>query len=186
MALTPEEHSALWLAQDMYCVQRLPLKQIALMLGESLENLQKWCKRYHWSKMRAEMARVQADGSMNFEIALNDLKAALRENQNPQTAFAVASLENVKLKMEVARRKYGTDFCAPESSASLSEAQRVNLLEEAINRRISHLVHSSQELSASSVKDILSMLQSLRSMKNDMVAEGTESKASVVRWECEE
>jgi transposase len=101
------EHEAdvVWRAQELYCCDRLSFDAVARETGVAASTLKRWSEKFDWQGKREEIAKAEADIRADKVLARSAMLKALIQTKDPQTGFAVSSLETLALKeAEVARQ----------------------------------------------------------------------------------
>jgi hypothetical protein len=96
---------SVWQAQELYCVARLTFDQVAKETGVATSTLKRWSGSYNWRDKREKLAQAEADLQADTIIARSLMLKKLITSQDPQTSFAVASLESLAIKQAEAARK---------------------------------------------------------------------------------
>jgi len=117
------EPETVWRAQELYCVERLSFYEVARETGVAASSLKRWAEKYGWRAAREEIAQAESSLRADKLLARSALLKELIASKDPQTGFAVASLESLALKEAEISRKL-TNAKAAEEAARRAEAER--------------------------------------------------------------
>lgn len=175
----------LWRAQELYCVERRSFAAVAETLGVADSTVRRWADKYKWRAEREAIAKAESEIRANTvksrAFVLRKLLESESGKEASQVAFAVASLERLaletaKMEQKLATEKSSQDEKRAESAeapaqeasflpAGLSDAERITLLEEAVNRQIGHILSNPVPDMAGRVKDIKATLDVIAAIK---------------------
>jgi transposase-like protein len=92
------ESDTVWKAMELYCVDRLSFDAVARETGIAASTLKRWSEKYDWRTKREEIAQAEAEIRGDKVLARSAMLKKLIQSKDPQTGFAVASLEALALK----------------------------------------------------------------------------------------
>lgn len=178
------EHApeTVWKAQESYCVERFSFGATAKRLGIAESTVRRWADKFHWREEREAIAAAESEIRANTvkgrAFVLRKLLTSENGKEISQVAFAVASLERLALAATKAVRKQEEecrtpDFWRDDAGAEgglalpddISDAERVVLLEQAVNKQIAHVLTIPVPDMAKRVRDIKTALDVLAALK---------------------
>lgn len=152
-------------AQELYCADRLPMREVAERMGVAESTLWRWAEKYAWAEKREEIARAAADIAADFILARSRLLKDLLETRDPMTGFAVAKLEDLALKQAQAARdgaaRAEADLAPPREIKTPGEA--ATALEEAAWRMVAAMLTEPERMrDVTRLKEALALAGRLR------------------------
>lgn len=184
------EPEAVWKAQELYCVDRLSFDAVAQATGVAASTLKRWSEKYGWRAKREEIAQAEADIRSDKVLARSVMLKALIDTKDPQTGFAVSSLENLALKeAELARKREAAREAAsvtqvenePPLKLPQTDEERVAILHSAVDRELAALLHAPAGEILGRVEKLQKSLAQLRVL--DGQGGSGEAEAAVAGWE---
>ena len=152
------EHEAetVWRAQELYCVDRLSFDAVARETGVAASTLKRWSEKYGWQAKRQEIARAEADIRADKVLARSAMIKALIETKDPQTGFAVSSLESLALKeAEAARQSVLRAAAAAYQLPSLkTPGEAIAALRRAVEQKLSLLLTRPELVDLRAVQEV--------------------------------
>ncbi len=156
------EPETVWRAQELYCVDRLTFEQVAEKVGVAASTLKRWAEKYGWRDKREKVAQAEADIPADKVLARSVMLKALIGSQDPQTAFAVASLENMAMKAEAARAKESPT----EARREIRQLEDVaDALREAVELKLAWMLADPANVDFAAIKNIWRAGEMIGSMK---------------------
>lgn len=157
---------AVWQAQELYCVARLPYHRVAAELGIAESTLKRWGKQYGWSDKRAALAQAQAEMRADIVLARAGMIKELLADRNPIVGFAVAKLEELALKQAEAERqgKLAQAEAAPPRVIE-TPADAYGALKEAVEAKLGKLLADPGEVDLKAIKDVKEALRLLEDLR---------------------
>lgn len=157
-------------AQELYCADRLPMREVAERVGVAESTLWRWAEKYAWAEKREEIARAAADIAADFILARSRLLKDLLETRDPMTGFAVAKLEDLALKQAQAARdgaaRAEADLAPPREIKTPGEA--ATALEEAAWRMVAAMLTEPERMrDVAKLKEALALAGRLRAEAGD-------------------
>lgn len=147
-------------AQELYCVDRMTFDQVAKAVGVSASTVKAWSAKHGWPVKRAEIAQAESDMRADMVIGRSRMIRKMMDTQDPQSAYAVASLEGLAMKRaEHLRRGRNLDEAQAASVREVDLADPTAVAEalrEAVRRRLARQVRDGVDLAG--VKEILQAL----------------------------
>ena len=162
------EHEAetVWRAQELYCVYRLSFDAVARETGVAASTLKRWAEKFAWPAKREESAKAEADIRADKVLARAAMLKSLIKTKDPQTGFAVSSLETLALKeAEIARQ--GALRSREEDVPALSVStpgEAVAALRKAVEGKLALLLTRTENVdlrAAREVRDCLALVGQL-------------------------
>lgn len=185
-----EKHApeTVWRAEEMYCVERRGAKEIAADTGVPETTLRRWAGKYNWNGKREELAKItasiRADAVKARAYVLQKLLEAEDTKETVQLSYVVSSLEKTALAIEEAARKRETFEKGKAAKQSESrelettpatDAERITLLEEALNKQLLFILQTPVANLAARVRDIKAAMDMLAALQS-----GDKTKADVI------
>ncbi|SHI60536.1 hypothetical protein [Halodesulfovibrio aestuarii] len=163
------EHApeTVWKAQELYCVARLTFRDVANQAGVAESTVKRWADKHGWREKRERIARAECDIRADLVLARSEMIKSLMKKKDPQTGFAVASLENLAIKQaEFQREGLAAEIATHNEKRTISSAKdAVLVLREAIENKLSVLLASPEDVNFKSVADIQKALKLLTEME---------------------
>ncbi len=162
------EHApeTVWRAQELYCVDRLSMRETAEAVGVAESTCWEWCNRFDWRAKREEIAKAQASIAGNLILARAGMIETLIAGRDAQTGFAVASLE--KLAMEQAEALRAGRLVAQQLAAERREINTPEdaaaALKEAVEARLAGLLADPGSVDLKAIKDVKEALELIRQL----------------------
>lgn len=185
-----EKHApeTVWRAEEMYCVERREAGEIAADTGVSEATVKRWVGKYGWNAKREDLAKItatiRADAVKARAYVLQKLLEAEDTKETVQLSYAVSSLEKTALAVEEAARKREA-FEKGETAKQVenknldtspaTDAERIALLEEALNKQLLFILQNPVTDLAARVRDIKSAMDMLSALRS-----GDTAKADVI------
>ena len=177
-----------WRSQELYCADRLSYARVAELTGVSATTLKAWGQKYKWAERREELARAESEIRFNTvmgrKVLLERLLEAEDGKEASQTAFAVASLENIALKRaELAAAGKIQTYTEPAAGPQVrTRADAIDALKRAIESRLGMALADPRQITAALVQDIKRCLELLSELeaslpKNQKEADEAKGKA---------
>lgn len=156
-----------WQAQELYCVARLTFDQVAKELGVAASTLKRWSQKHSWQTKRENLAQAEADLRADTILARSAMLKKLIESKDPQTGFAVASLESLAMRQADAARaqKLMTAVQQNDLREIRTSADAVAALEEAVELKLNRLLQSPEDLDFKAVQDVKKAMALIAEMK---------------------
>ncbi|MDR1660141.1 MAG: hypothetical protein LBR94_07355 [Desulfovibrio sp.] len=153
------EHEAetVWQAQELYCVDRLSFDAVAKATGVAASTLKRWAEKYGWRAKREEIARAQADIRADKVLARAAMLKALIQTKDPQTGFAVSSLETLALKEAEIARQNATRNDFGELSPAISvntPGEAIAALRKAVESKLALLLARPEDVNLRAVQEV--------------------------------
>jgi transposase-like protein len=171
------EPETVWKAQEMYCVDRLSFDAVARETGVAASTLKRWSEKYGWQAKREEIAQAEADIRADKVLARSVMLKALIDTKDPQTGFAVSSLETLALKeAELARQ--GALRAAGESPPALSvntPGEAVAALRKAVEQKLGWLLARPENVDLRAVQEVQKCLALIVQLEAAQTAAAPES-----------
>lgn len=183
------EHApeVVWRAQELYCVERRSFAAVAKAVGVADSTLRLWAKKFAWRTEREAIARAESEIRANMVKARAHMLARLLDSEKPgdaaQGAYGFSALEKVELEKQKALARQAAaglesqaatarsqdenkaaaqEFLLPDG---LDDAQRLALLEQAIDRQLAFVLSSPVEDLSRRVKEIKAAMDVLAAIK---------------------
>lgn len=172
----------LWLAQELYCVDRLSYTAVAEATGVSPTTLKAWGQKYDWSRKRAEIAQAQSEIRVNIikgrKYALEQLLTAEDAKQAASMAFAVSSLESLALKQQELAAAGKLPSAVPPSCRKIgTRAEAVAALREAVERKLNLALADADKITFATVQDIKRCLDLMGELEASLPKENETEEA---------
>lgn len=193
------EPETVWWAQELYCVKRLSFDAVALETGVAASTLKRWAETYGWRAKREELARAEADIRADKLLARSVMLKALIDTKDPQTGFAVASLESLALKEATIARKEAADEALRRLEAERTQSvtqvenidplpqtdeERMAIIQTALDKELVALIHASPGEVLARVEKLQRSLAQLRQLVGQDGQSGAEQGGEhVAGWE---
>jgi hypothetical protein len=170
-------------AEDLYCVDRLPMRKVSEQTEVPESTLWRWSAKYGWADKREEMRREQSAIRMNMiRLRSKLIEECLNvggDERNPMNVFAAAKMEEVAQKAEdrvrmsdSGRRTSKEESVAPCSSEKeiqpreiKSEEDAAQALEEALTLKLSIMVQDPKGLDVKAIKGVREAMQMIAEMR---------------------
>ena len=150
------EPETVWRAQELYCADRLPMREVAEAVGVAESTCWEWCNRHGWRAKREEIAQAQASIAGNLILARAGMIEALIAGKDAQTGFAVASLERLAMdQAEAARagRVVEQQLTAERREINTPE-DAAAALKEAVEAKLARLLADPSAVDLRAIKDV--------------------------------
>lgn len=150
------EPETVWRAQELYCVDRLSFDAVARETGIAASTLKRWSEKYNWQTKREAIAQAEADIRADKVLARSVMLKALIQTKDPQSAFAVSSLETLAMKEAEAARQ-GAIRSAAEQPPALSiqtPADAVAALRRAVEQKLGQLLTRPENVDLRAVQEV--------------------------------
>ena len=165
-----------WQAQELYCVARLPMEEVAKEVGVATSTLWRWCNAYGWRDKREQLAKAQAEMRADLVLARAEMVKALLNGKDPMVGFAVAKLEQVAMQQAEAER---AGKLAAQTAQALQAPRReirsladaVAALGEALENRLNALLIAPESLDVAAMRDLKGCMDLLAKLKAQHAAE---------------
>lgn len=169
------EPDTVWRAQELYCADRLPMREVAGICGVAESTLWRWAEKYGWADKREEIARAQADIRADFILSRSAILKAFLTDKDPMQGFAVAKLEELALKMSEVARKGQEQFgeAARAAREIKTPGDAAAALEEAVWRKVSAMLADPDQ-----IRDVGKLKPALEAIAQLKAQAGTGAKVS--------
>jgi hypothetical protein len=153
------EHEAetVWRAQELYCVDRLSFDAVARETGVAASTLKRWSERDGWRAKREEIAKAEADIRADKVLARSAMLKALIQTKDPQTGFAVSSLETLALKEAEVARQGAIRAAANDQAPAISvntPAEAIAALRKAVESKLALLLTRPENVDLKAVQEV--------------------------------
>jgi hypothetical protein len=153
-------------AEDLYCVDRLSMRQVAERTGVAESTLWRWSKRYGWAAKREEVRKLQAEIRQDTVKLRASLIKNCLQTKDPMDAFAVAKMEALVLQAEeLAAKQRQAAAPARLDLHSAAPGEVAECLEQAIIMRLSQLLGDPARLDYRLVADLRKALELVGEMR---------------------
>jgi transposase-like protein len=174
------EHEAetVWKAQELYCVDRLSFDAVARETGIAASTLKRWSEKHGWQAKREEIARAEADIRADKVLARSAMLKALIKSKDPQTGFAVSSLETLALK-EAELARLGAIRSAAEQPPALSiqtPGDAIAALRKAVEGKLALLLTRPENVDLRAVQEVQKCLALVNQLESAQEAAQPETK----------
>ena len=176
------EPGTVWLAQELYCLDRLSFERVSEVTGVATSTLKRWADKYRWRERREELAQVESEIRFNTIMGRKAILQRLLEAEDgkeaSQVAFAVASLESLALKQaELAAAGKIPSFSEPEARPHIAtQADAVAALREAVRNKVGMALSDPEKINAATVQDVKHCLELLGELEARLPKEAEESR----------
>jgi len=165
-----------WQAQELYCVARLPMDEVASQIGVATSTLWRWCNAYGWRDKREQLAQAQAEMRADLVLARSRMIKSLLEDKDPMVGFAVAKLETLAMQQAEAER---AGKLAAQTAQALAAPRReirtladaVAALGEALEVKLNALLAAPDSLDVAGMRDLKGCMDLLTQLKAQHAAE---------------
>jgi predicted phage tail protein len=177
------EHEAetVWRAQELYCVDRLSFDAVARETGVAASTLKRWAEKYCWQAKREEIAKAEADIRADKVLARAAMLKALIATKDPQTGFAVSSLETLAMKEAEVARQGAIRAVANDQTPAFSvntPADVIAALRKAIEQKLALLLTRPENVDLRSVQEVQKCLALVGLLEAAQTAAQPESKGT--------
>lgn len=170
------EPSTVFRAQELYCVDRLPMERVrdalAAELGDAapaMSTLWRWSDKYGWPARREEIAQALADIAADTVLARAAMLKKLLLSKDPMVGFAVEKLENLAIKQAEAARSGRALQAQMDAAAQRREIRTPEdmaaALEEAVDLRLKMLLADPGKTDLKAVMDIKDAMEMVAGMR---------------------
>ena len=176
------EHEAetVWQAQELYCVDRLSFDAVARETGVASSTLKRWSEKYGWPAKREEIAKAEAEIRADKVLARAAMLKALIQTKDPQTGFAVSSLETLAMKEAEVARQGAIRAAANEQALAISvntSAEAIAVLRKAVEGKLSLLLTRPENVDLRAVQEVQKCLALVGQLETAQSAEQLKSGA---------
>jgi hypothetical protein len=156
-------------AEDLYCVDRLPMREVSERTGVPESTLWRWAANHGWKGKREELRQAQSAIRGNtIRLRAKLIEQCLQHGtENPMGVFAAAKMEDVAQaaqKLALEERKAAPKLEELRPINSPDEAAKA--LEEALTIKLSWMLQDPSELDLKAVKGVKDALQMASKMRS--------------------
>ena len=169
-------------AQELYCVDRLSFDAVAKETGVAASTLKRWSATYGWREKREEIAQAEADIRANKVLARSGMIKKLIQSKDPQTAFAVSSLENLALKEAGLARQGALRAASGEKTTAVSvntPGEAIAALRRAIEQKLGLLLTRPENVDLRAVQEVQKCLALISQLEAAQAAQPESSGPEV-------
>lgn len=152
-------------AEELYIIDGLTYAQVAQRCGVSVSQLKRWGTEAtpSWSERRRAYRAAQSSVRHNVTLARARLIEAVIESEDPQKAFAFNALVNASQALEKeARARLSDQQAEPVVPTTDDPEELVQLLHQALIRKIFLLLEQPGGITLSAVKELSGVLKLLQ------------------------
>lgn len=183
MARREHEPETVWTAEELYCVDRLPMREVARKTGVSKSQLWVWADKYGWKAKRAEIMEAQSQIRADMIRARSSMLKELIDSKDPMTGFAVEKLERLALLQaeaakagQVAREQAAAPLRKIETPEDAAEA-----LKEAVGVKLAAMLADPAQVNFKAVADIRKALELAGSMQRETTGQKADRQRGLSR-----
>ncbi|WP_029896833.1 hypothetical protein [Desulfohalovibrio reitneri] len=140
-------------AEDLFCVERLPMREVSERTEIPESTLWRWADKYEWSEKRRELREAMSSIRTNTIRLRAQLIKNCLGSLNPMDTFAVAKMEELAIKAEesaLERRVAGAG--ADQHFSSAEDAAQA--LEAALSAKLSQMIANPAALDLGELKHV--------------------------------
>jgi len=171
--LSPGEYppGQVFIAQDLYCVDRLTFEGVSARTGVSVATLKRWSEKYNWRAKREELAQAESRIRSSTYLARLKMLEMVIQGGGAFDAFAVAKLESLALDQARFKREEAA-LGPPEAVKIESPIHAAALLEEALGAKLGGLLAEPSRLDLKTIRDLRAALALVAEMRGRADSDG--------------
>lgn len=179
------EPETVWKAQELYCVDRLSFDAVAREIGVAASTLKRWSEKYGWQAKREEIAQAEADIRADKVLARSAMLKALIKTKDPQTGFAVSSLESLALKEAELAKQGAIGAAANEKPQAISvntPGEAIAALRRAVEQKLGLLLTRPENVDLRAVQEVqkcLALVGKLEAAQTVAAPESSETESGL-------